>query len=1451
MESSSVLETGPLFTSGIKRYVKDRKISKTAKLNVSLASKIKTKIINNSSILKISLKHNNRALAQALSREKENSRSLTTEKMLLQKEVEKLNFENTFLRLKLNNLNKKLIEIEALMNNNLITAIEMSSLSEFHQSPFVLPSSQKTPVSTQHKLARLPFARVPLTSNDDDDNDDDRENMQKDSNFMSPATPDPYSLVSTKQPLSAQYPLEVTLLKEKKQNLQDLEDADILSKESHPHSEQSSQSALASEARPVQSVSHRKGQRSPSKVTERKKPVPARVSNEPTANTPCVAALDPQLLPSADVPWREEIPDQTQEANMKLPGEVQCLPASSSQSAGEPATEGVHRVQGNDDLQLQKTVYYDADMDLTAGEVSKIITVSTRIQTRSNKDTNGSEMKTFRRVKDSNSRKRTERLKGQVKSGIDVASEEKNENRPESSVVANGNGASEDPGFICDSEQLTQVTVLQQGTLRHDLDEDDRQSIQYNEKKRTPLLSEQEETCASSHSSDKSQQETHRDTGQLSSTFPKSRASRQTFVISKFEKGNLLLNQKDKETICEKLEIPNEFPAADLSTKDHGNLHAHETRNMCVVKEPVADKPSQQNASKANKKLRQKANRKTEIISHTKQRSENYDDSGPELELEDVFFQTQQTKETVPGNVGVSSEFRAPAPSIRDDRNLCHWGVQNGNLDDYGTQNMLGLKKRVTNMQPDQQNELKVNKKVRQKTNRKTEVISKINQIHKGNVNGTHDPEIEDFFFHAPKNKETIAGNTKVSSEFQTLALSPQDNGNLYNWEIPNVLGLQKQIIDMYPVEKNESKVNKKLRQKVSRKTEIISETNHVDNDKGVHCPGNDSFVFLNQKEKAALLENLEDSSGFHTPALSTKDTGNLCDDGTQTGLGVEKPAPDMQTAGQNESKIHKKLGKKVGRKTEVISEMNQINENNLERGNLFSVTQKEDKTIPEKLEDANEFQRADSAPSGNRPICEYDTQSVLGLRKHVPAQQKEQKVSKKPRQKANRKTEVISEVNQITDYNNQYACAPVKGDSFSLTPREKEDFLEDLEITNEFQTTHLATKENRNVYDYGTQNMWGLKKRAPDKQPAQQHDSKVNKKCRQSRKTEIISEINQIYEDNDKDMHSPDRHTNHLDFKISKSKRRRESQDINNRPCVEINSNEKENWDHISNPYQLVKKHRKESCSKAKTIVANSKHNPALPITGSSQNSLSVELGLQQATSESDSNSRKELELPKNPRQSTTTVNKKRECPFVEVREGGCQDQKANKMTSRSKKRKTVCSPSGSLEVMERRSSTLQGKAVQLEQVDKDKNLDIENIINTKLDFHRKKSKPLSQIRLPQRQESSFKAVLADSVPLSFSPRRCSITGSFDLADTSVLEAGSDVPVKKGEVRGTVSRRTHQSAAGYRMLQDLTNTSFVSNHTPTSEHVAEDVASELPGRRRRCVPLSLKEPSLKGKMRR
>ncbi|KAM5152065.1 shugoshin 2 [Mantella aurantiaca] len=103
---------------------------KAAKLKTTLAAKIKSKNLNNSSILKISLKHNNRALACALTAEKEKARSLESDKMILQKEVKMLHFQNALLRQNLSIVNSMLKDIEVFMNINLPAAIEISNISE-------------------------------------------------------------------------------------------------------------------------------------------------------------------------------------------------------------------------------------------------------------------------------------------------------------------------------------------------------------------------------------------------------------------------------------------------------------------------------------------------------------------------------------------------------------------------------------------------------------------------------------------------------------------------------------------------------------------------------------------------------------------------------------------------------------------------------------------------------------------------------------------------------------------------------------------------------------------------------------------------------------------------------------------------------------------------------------------------------------------------------------------------------------------------------------------------------------------------------------------------------------------------------------------------------------------------------------------------------------------------
>ncbi|KAB0365810.1 hypothetical protein FD754_009966 [Muntiacus muntjak] len=1212
------METSSVFTSGIKKHVKDGRISKTTKLNVSLASKIKTKIINNSSIFKISLKHNNRALAQALSRERENSRRITTEKMLLQKEVDKLNFENTFLRLKLNNLNKKLIEIEALMNNNLITAIEMSTLSEV--------------ILSIHHV-------VPLTSNDDDE---EKEKIQCDDSTISKTSSDSPSLVSAR-PVSTQNTLRLLFVKENDQNVCSVNDSehvsstvDILAKENHSHSDQSSRSSLTSEKKNAQAISHKKEKSPPNNVTKRKKRVSFWESDNP-ADTPCVTDLDQQQVSSPILNWNNEIKDYTNETNTTMQRNILYLPAS-SESASEPLTKGMNPLQGNDDFQLQKTVY-DDDMDLTASEVSKIVTVSTGTKKKRKKNPDDCGMKTFRKVKDPSSEKKRERAKRQHKNSSGANIEEKIESGPERrSVDLDGEGDSRDPNFIFSNEQMTQLNRLKKITLPNGFDQGDKQSMQCNKKKkRIHVTEEQEETYSFSQSSDKFPQDGKFDLGPSSLACKNSKASRQTFVIHKLEKDNLFSNQKVQETTSENLGVTNEFQTAYLSNKG------------------------------------------------------------------------------------------------------------NAKLCDDETQNMFDLKKHVTDTQPTQQNESKINKKVWQKINRKTEIISKMNQILGDDTKDVQGPEKGNFSFQTQEDKETISRNLDVSNEFQKSVLSTVSNGNLCDCETQNVLGLQKKITDAYPVQQNESRINKTLRQKVNRKTEIISTVNHLDNT-SEYCP---------EKGKEIIPENLVDTREFQTPTLSSKDGRDLYDCDTQNVLGVKMYVHDIQPACQNESKIDK-LRQKVCRKTEIISEVNQIYKSD-DKGKL----------------DAE------------------------------------------------------------------------KGD-FSLTPNNEETISENPKVTHEFQTIYLSTKDDGHLYK--TQNVLDLTKHVTDKQPTQQNESKINKSLKQkqkiNRKTEIISEMCQIYEDNGKDVHGQESYTKNLDFKINKQ--RPEGQTVISGYCMEINSDEKENYDEISNPYKPIKKHGKES-DKAKNILAKSDNMPILQLTGSSQMSV-LEPGLKHITDEAESDPGDHVEPHRSSRLSTKTLNRKREIHVAEVtKEGECQVKKVNKMTSKSKKRKTFEDASlDRHELMEVISDTIQEMSVEPEYTVKGKKLENVETVKVKPDFYTKMLISLSQMYSPSRQDSSLNSVLEGSVPLSISSNK-NLKENFAPESSPIFQISDEVHEKMKDMKFEVDQRTQRSEIGVRMLQDLTNTSFVSNTTAKFENKVDHLSSELASRRRRCTPLCLKEPSLKG----
>ncbi|XP_055472748.1 shugoshin 2 [Psammomys obesus] len=794
-------------TSGIKRRVKNR-ISKT-KLNVSLASKIKTKILNNSSIFKISLKHNNRALAQALSREKENSRRITTEKMLLQKEVEKLNFENTFLRLKLNNLNKKLIEIESVVNDNLITAIEMSSLSKFHQSSFLLSASKRKRISKQCKSVHLPFARVPLTSENDDD---DEWKTKCNNRIESTTSPDSTTSVSRQlQPLSLyQCNLEVLLPKEDHQKTcgsgrsEHTSSVDVLPKKNHYHSDQSPKSSL-SEMKTAPSPNSRSEKMSLNNVTQRKK------RGSSTADILCVTDLDHQQSLSLGSNWNA-VNDCTNETSNKMQRNTQCFPhLTSAETASDPNAKYMEQVQNSDEFQLQKTLYEDADMDLTASEVSKIITIS-----KSNKKQNKKKAhcgnEAFRKVKDPSSDKKKERSKRKCKGSSEEGAEEKIENRPErGSVVPDGRGDSEDPNCISNTEQPPQGNLLKK-TLQSSMDQENTQT---KKRKQTHPTDEQQKTYQFSQGSIGFLLDNKFDLCQNTLHCNLSKPSRKTFIINKSEKDNLLPNQKVEDGVSENLEVANEFHVADLSTKDNENICDYETQTVSDLKKYV---DAQQNQSKTNK-TKQKINRRTRIISTVSQIHEDSD-----KEKGTFPFPTQLNEETTSGILEASKEFETPLLFTRDDGNLCK------------TQNVLDLHKQVTRMIP-AQNDSQISKIPKLKVNRKTEVISGMNCC--SNDEGVHCSEKDESFL-LQKDKDT-PGTLKDLSEFEMPALCNKDSAELCDLTTQTLLGLRKHDHEMQPACHNDSKVDKKRTQKVHRKTEIISKINQIhDNDGGsVHDPLN------------------------------------------------------------------------------------------------------------------------------------------------------------------------------------------------------------------------------------------------------------------------------------------------------------------------------------------------------------------------------------------------------------------------------------------------------------------------------------------------------------------------------------------------------------------------------------------------------------------------------------
>ncbi|XP_070588075.1 shugoshin 2-like isoform X2 [Erythrolamprus reginae] len=164
--------------NGVRERMKEKKngVLKTAKMNASLASKIKTRTINNSSIFKVSLKQNNKALALALNASKITAQKLTDDKMWLQKEVELGHFENACLRQKLSSMKKYVDELQLFMNNFFQAAIKLTRFSESDSCSSLLDERGRNDahgITCSQDDSNCPrvapkFMRIPLPHVDDE-----------------------------------------------------------------------------------------------------------------------------------------------------------------------------------------------------------------------------------------------------------------------------------------------------------------------------------------------------------------------------------------------------------------------------------------------------------------------------------------------------------------------------------------------------------------------------------------------------------------------------------------------------------------------------------------------------------------------------------------------------------------------------------------------------------------------------------------------------------------------------------------------------------------------------------------------------------------------------------------------------------------------------------------------------------------------------------------------------------------------------------------------------------------------------------------------------------------------------------------------------------------------------------------------------------------------------------
>ncbi|PKU48281.1 shugoshin-like 2 [Limosa lapponica baueri] len=457
MEKQATAKSSTIFISGaVKGHRKTRDGTfQGAKWNASLASKIKSKLINNSSMFKVSLKQNNRALAVALSVEKENSRKLKNEKIFLQKEVEKLQLHNILLRRKLCCLNKTLIEIEAFLNYNLLTAIEISSLSENLQSCLPLSAGPSSPAGDQFKgtcqsarSVELPV-KLPLIATANEKQQDSPSvceipNFNKSTTILSKERHSDQvkfslSLPSGKnnQKLIEIEPVETTIDKNSM-----IKDSDIfLFAENQVCTELTCDCAFLTHVKNTQPF--RQSEELTKQYNDSSLPFCGNVTERKKHAVLCQSKTQPNIKDSDKKGSSDNLPyginsgSTTNDVNLRQSSSDLPHISPSPLKFSNESKKDVKKLLFTDKMKPEETVY-GADMELTASDAGELLTVTAKDKDKlhQNRNSNANSDKilaNFRKVK--YSKKEKEKIKSKTEVSSNIYAEERL-TRPDSSEAS-------------------------------------------------------------------------------------------------------------------------------------------------------------------------------------------------------------------------------------------------------------------------------------------------------------------------------------------------------------------------------------------------------------------------------------------------------------------------------------------------------------------------------------------------------------------------------------------------------------------------------------------------------------------------------------------------------------------------------------------------------------------------------------------------------------------------------------------------------------------------------------------------------------------------------------------------------------------------------------------------------------------------------------------------------